>query len=63
MKTSPVQLARVRDWEERNPERAQARKNAWWKTKKGRAAAKRRQKQHNEYRRRWRAAQKQKAPV
>lgn len=55
MKTSKVQLARVRDWEQRNPERAQARKNTYWKTAKGKAAIKRRRKKFNAYRKRWRA--------
>ena len=55
MKTSKKQLALVRDWEKRNPERAQARKNAYWKTAKGKAAIKRRRKKFNAYRKRWRA--------
>jgi hypothetical protein len=70
VKTSQAQLSAVRkwkslhpekqaqyelDWARRNPQKAQARKNAWAKTPKGRAAAKRRQKAHNEYRRAWRA--------
>jgi DNA-binding PadR family transcriptional regulator len=70
MKTSKSQLAAVknwqrrnadkqakyvRDWEKRNPEQAQARKNAYWKTPKGKAAIKRRRKKFNAYRRRWRA--------
>lgn len=53
-KTPPIQLERVRDWERRNPERAQARKNRWWATAKGKAAAKRRQAAHNAYRKAWR---------
>jgi len=55
MKTPKIQLERVRDWERRNPERAQARKNAWWKTNKGKAAIKRRRKKFNAYRKKWRA--------
>lgn len=55
LKTSKKQLAWVRDWEKRNPARAQARKNAYWKTAKGKAAIKRRRKKFNAYRRRWRA--------
>lgn len=70
MKTSKAQLAAitkwqrrnpekqakyVRDWEARNPEQAQARKNAYWKTAKGKAAIKRRSKKFNAYRKRWRA--------
>jgi hypothetical protein len=70
MKTSKAQLAAVkkwqrlnpekqakyvRDWEARNPEQAQARKNAYWKTAKGKAAIKRRRKKCNAYRKRWRA--------
>jgi hypothetical protein len=70
MKTSKAQLAAVkkwqrlnpekqakyvRDWENRNPEQAQARKNAYWKTAKGKAAIKRRRKKFNAYRKRWRA--------
>lgn len=55
MKTSKKQLAYVRDWERRNPEQAQARKNAYWKTAKGKAAIKRRRKKFNAYRKRWRA--------
>lgn len=55
MKTSKKQLEMVKDWERRHPEQAQARKNAWWKTKKGKAAIKRRRKKFNAYRKRWRA--------
>lgn len=61
MKTSEKQLALVRAWEKRNPERAQARKNAYWKTDKGKAAIKRRRKKFNAYRKRWRAEQKVKS--
>lgn len=61
MKTPKAQLTRVRDWERRNPERAQARKNAYWKTPKGKAAIKRRRKKFNAYRRKWRAEKSLKA--
>jgi hypothetical protein len=57
VKTSKKQLAYVRDWERRNPERAQARKNRWWKTVKGKAWLKKHQKKRNAYRKRWRANQ------
>lgn len=61
MKTSKKQLAMVRDWERRHPEQAQARKNAYWKTAKGKAAIKRRRKKFNAYRKRWRSEKRKKA--
>lgn len=61
MKTSEQQLAYVRDWERRNPDASQARKNRYWKTAKGKAAMKRRQAKHNEYRKAWRARKKAEA--
>lgn len=54
MKTSQKQLALVRDWEKRNPERAQARKNAWAKSPKGKAWLAKNQKKKNQRRDEWR---------
>lgn len=53
-KTSPKQLARVRDWEKRNPERAQARKDAWAQSPAGKAWLKANQKKKNAARDAWR---------
>lgn len=58
MKTSKKQLALVRDWEKRNPEQAQARKNEWAKSAKGRAWLKANQKKKNKARDAWRERQK-----
>lgn len=54
MKTSKKQLAWVRDWEKRNPERAQARKNAWAKSTAGKAWLAKNQKKKNRRRDAWR---------
>jgi len=47
MKTSKAQLEHVKDWERRNPERAQARKNKWFGSAKGLAWIKKNQKRRN----------------
>lgn len=60
-KTSPEQLARVRDWEKRNPERAQARKDRWAQSPAGKAWLKKNQKKKNAARDAWRARKKQEA--
>ena len=54
MKTSKKQLAWVRDWEKRNPERAQARKNEWAKSPAGKAWLAKNQKKKNRRRDAWR---------
>lgn len=61
MKTSKEQLEHVKDWERRNPERAQARKNNWFKTPKGLAWIKKNQKRRNAKRKLWRAKQRRQA--
>lgn len=55
LKTSPAQRASWKNWAAENPEKAQATRNAYWKTAKGKAAIKRRRKKFNAYRKRWRA--------
>ena len=57
MKTSKKQLEMVRDWERRHPEQAQARKNAWAQSPKGRAWLSKNQKKKNAARKLWRARQ------
>lgn len=57
-KTSPKQLARVRDWEKRNPKRAQARKDKWAKSPAGRAWLRANQAKINARRDAWRARKK-----
>ena len=54
MKTSKKQLACVRDWERRNPEQAQARKNAWAKSASGKKWLAKNQKKKNRRRDAWR---------
>jgi len=56
--TPKKQLAMVRDWERRNPEAAQARKNEWFKSEAGRAWLKKNQKRRNAARKRWRERKK-----
>lgn len=55
LKTSAAQRASWKKWAAENPEKAQATRNAYWKTAKGKAAIKRRRKKFNAYRKRWRA--------
>jgi hypothetical protein len=56
VKTSKKQLALVRDWEKRNPERAQARKNAWAQSPAGKKWLAKNQKKKNRRRDAWRKA-------
>ena len=58
MKTSKAQLKRVKAWEAAYPEQAQARKDKWAQSPKGRAWLKANQKKKNEARDRWRERQK-----
>lgn len=60
-KTSAAQLARVRDWERRNPERAQARKDAWAQSPAGKAWLVENQAKKNKARDKWRARKKREA--
>ena len=53
MKTPKIQLERVKDWERRNPERAQARKKKWEQSAKGRAWLAANQKKKNKRRDAW----------
>lgn len=55
VKTSKEQLEHVKDWERRNPGRAQARKNNWFASEKGLAWIKKNQKRRNAKRKLWRA--------
>jgi len=54
--TSATQLARVRAWEATHPEQAQARKDAWAQSPKGKAWLAKNQKKKNMARDKWRAA-------
>jgi len=44
-----------RKWADEHPAAAQATRNAYWKTAKGKAFIKRRRPRYNEYRKAWRA--------
>ena len=61
MKTSKLQLERVKDWERRNPERAQARKKKWEQSAKGRAWLAANQKKKNKARDAWRKKKRREA--
>lgn len=61
MKTSKKQLAWVRDWEKRNPDRAQARKNAWAQLSAGKAWLAKNQKKKNKRRDAWRLKKRREA--
>ena len=61
VKTSPKQLAMVRDWERRNPEQAQARKNAWAVSQKGKEWLAKNQKKKNKARDAWRKKKRREA--
>lgn len=52
--TSEKQMALVRDWEKRHPEQAQARKNVWAKSEKGRIWLAKNQAKKNKARDAWR---------
>ena len=54
MKTPKKQLEYVKDWERRNPEQSQARKNAWAKSPAGKKWLAKNQKKKNRRRDVWR---------
>lgn len=55
--------AAVQTWAEKHPEAAQANKNAYWKTRKGKAFIKARRKKFNLYRKEWRQRKKLSHPT